>query len=150
MRAADAAAAGHGHLLAGTSDLDGPVEVMVVTEEPGIGLGARCAGTADADPGREIGDGPPAVQVRVGARPVPLWTVVHEPTDDRPATAAVFAGEAGGRWLWLVLRPASAMLLLRDEWILARRLRPRSAAARDAVRGPPARLVRRPPAAARP
>ncbi|UMG91723.1 hypothetical protein [Nocardioides sp. TF02-7] len=23
-----------------------------------------------------------------------------------------------GRWLWLVLRPASAVLLLRDEWIL--------------------------------
>jgi hypothetical protein len=31
---------------------------------------------------------------------------------------SVFAGEAGGRWLWVVLRPASAMLLLRDEWIL--------------------------------
>ena len=31
---------------------------------------------------------------------------------------SVFAGEAGGRWLWIVLRPASAMLLLRDEWIL--------------------------------
>ena len=26
--------------------------------------------------------------------------------------------EAGGRWLWVVLRPASAMLLLRDDWIL--------------------------------
>ena len=24
----------------------------------------------------------------------------------------------GLRWLWLVLRPASAMLLLRDDWIL--------------------------------
>ncbi len=23
-----------------------------------------------------------------------------------------------GRWLWLVLRPASAVLLLRDDWIL--------------------------------
>ena len=31
---------------------------------------------------------------------------------------SVFAGEAGGRWLWVVLRPASAMLLLRDDWIL--------------------------------
>ena len=31
---------------------------------------------------------------------------------------SVFAGEAAGRWLWLVLRPASAMLLLRDDWIL--------------------------------
>ena len=27
-------------------------------------------------------------------------------------------GEAVGRWLWLVLRPASAILLLREEWLL--------------------------------
>jgi hypothetical protein len=31
---------------------------------------------------------------------------------------SVLAGEAHGRWLWIVLRPASAILLLRDDWIL--------------------------------
>ena len=31
---------------------------------------------------------------------------------------SVVVGEALGRWLWIVLRPASAMLLLRDDWIL--------------------------------
>src|SRR5687767_4079682 len=31
--------------VAGSSPLDGTVEVLVVTEEPGTGLGARCAGT---------------------------------------------------------------------------------------------------------
>ena len=31
---------------------------------------------------------------------------------------SVVAGEAGGRWLWIVLRPASALLLLREDWIL--------------------------------
>ena len=31
---------------------------------------------------------------------------------------SVVAGEAHGRWLWIVLRPASAILLLRDDWIL--------------------------------
>ncbi|MGN6576805.1 MAG: DUF6758 family protein [Nocardioides sp.] len=30
----------------------------------------------------------------------------------------MFAGEAHGRWLWLVFRPASAALLLKDEWVL--------------------------------
>jgi hypothetical protein len=30
----------------------------------------------------------------------------------------VLAGEAAGRWLWMVMRPASAVLLLRDDWIL--------------------------------
>ena len=37
--------------VAGTSPLDGPVEVVVVSEEPGTGLGARCAGTLHSDPG---------------------------------------------------------------------------------------------------
>ena len=36
----------------GTSDLDGEVEVTIVSEDPGIGLGARCAGTSYDDPGR--------------------------------------------------------------------------------------------------
>ncbi|MGH3507676.1 MAG: DUF6758 family protein, partial [Nocardioidaceae bacterium] len=31
---------------------------------------------------------------------------------------SVLAGEAAGRWLWVVLRPASAVLLMRDDWIL--------------------------------
>ncbi len=31
---------------------------------------------------------------------------------------SVVVGEAEGRWLWIVLRPASAILLLRDDWIL--------------------------------
>ena len=43
---------------------------------------------------------------------------VYVATDTR-LDRSVFAGEAQGRWLWLVLRPASAMLLLADEWILA-------------------------------
>jgi hypothetical protein len=101
----------------GTSALDGPVDVFVVTEEAGVGLGARCAGLAGDDPGADLGDGPPAVKVRIGSLSVPLWAVSTSgslPEFDR----SVFAGEAEGRWLWIVLRPASAMLLLRDDWIL--------------------------------
>ena len=37
----------------GTSELDGPVDVVVITEEAGTGLGARCAGTVHDDPGDE-------------------------------------------------------------------------------------------------
>jgi hypothetical protein len=101
----------------GTSALDGPVDVIVVSEESGVGLGARCAGTLHIDPGPEMGVGPPTVRVRIGSQSVPLWPVSTSSLDvdlDR----SVFAGEAQGRWLWVVLRPASAMLLLRDEWIL--------------------------------
>ena len=109
----------------GTSDLDGDVEVTIVSEDPGIGLGARCAGTTYDDPGPQISNGPPAIHVRAGGRAVPLWLVedsvdgLGHPNDDEPLARAVFAGEADGRWLWLVMRPASAALLLHDEWLLA-------------------------------
>ena len=103
--------------VSGTSELDGPVDVFVVAEEPGTGLGARCAGIDRSDPGREVGDGQPTVRVRIGSQAVPLWAVSTSSADDR-FDRSVFVGEADGRWLWLVLRPASAMLLLRDDWIL--------------------------------
>jgi hypothetical protein len=104
----------------GTSALDGPVDVFVVSEESGTGLGARCAGTLHLDPGPDIGIGPPAVRVRIGSQSVPLWAVstVTSLHDDRELDRSAVAGEADGRWLWVVLRPASAILLLRDEWIL--------------------------------
>ena len=101
----------------GTSELDGAVDVLVVSEEPGTGVGARCAGVPGAHPGAEVGEGPPTAHVRVGTHEVALWAVSTAQADadfDR----VVLVGEAEGRWLWIVLRPASALLLLRDDWIL--------------------------------
>ena len=101
----------------GASDLDGVVELTVVSEEPGVGLGARCAGIDRTDPGAEIGEGPAHVKVRIGGHPISLWSVsTSESNSD--FDRSVFAGEAHGRWLWLILRPASAALLLNDEWII--------------------------------
>lgn len=102
--------------VSGASALDGPVDVMVVSEEPGTGLGARVARLDSPDP-RDIGEGPPVVKVRVDLVPVSLWAVSTSEADEE-FDRAVLVGEAAGRWLWLVLRPASAMLLLREEWIL--------------------------------
>lgn len=101
----------------GPSDADGVVEVTVVSEEAGVGLGARCAGLARSDPGAEVAGRPADVRVRVDGHPVPLWSV---PTSDADVAfdRSVLAGEAGGRWLWIVLRPASAALLLHDDWLL--------------------------------
>ena len=101
----------------GTSELDGPVDVMVVAEEAGTGLGARCAGTRYDDPGAEIALRQPTTRVRIGSQPVSLWDVSTS-TADGEFDRSVLAGEAAGRWLWIVLRPASALLLLQDEWIL--------------------------------
>lgn len=100
----------------GTSALDGPVDVFVVTEEPGTGLGARVARLSGPDP-VDVGEGPPLTKVRIGSASVQLWAVSTSAADEE-FDRVVVAGEAAGRWLWMVLRPASAMLLLRDEWIL--------------------------------
>ncbi|MFD1948221.1 DUF6758 family protein [Nocardioides aestuarii] len=103
--------------VSGTTGPDGRVDVLVVVEEPGIGLGGRCAGLEGTDPGPDFGHGPPTVRVRVGSQGVALWPVSTAGADvdlDR----SVVAGEVTGRWLWLVLHPASAVLLLADEWWL--------------------------------
>jgi hypothetical protein len=101
----------------GTSEADGPVDVLVVAEEAGTGLGARCAGTRYTDPGHEIGERPPSARVRIGSQSVNLWDISTSGYDGE-FDRSVLAGEAGGRWLWIVLRPASALLLFRDDWIL--------------------------------
>lgn len=101
----------------GTSALDGPVDVLVIAEEAGTGLGARCAGIRNTDPGFEILPRPPAVRVRIGSQSVNLWDISTSSTDGE-FDRSVLAGEAAGRWLWIVLRPASALLLFRDDWIL--------------------------------
>ena len=101
----------------GTSALDGPVDVFVVSEESGTGLGARCAGTIHLDPGGPR-SGRAAGGAGPGAQPVGAAVAGLDAPPPLELDRAVFAGESGGRWLWVILRPASAMLLLRDEWIL--------------------------------
>jgi hypothetical protein len=101
----------------GTSDLDGPVDVMIVAEEAGTGLGARCAGLDRADPDREWAGSAPSVRLKIGGVGVALWAVSTSGCDEL-FDRSVFVGEAHGRWLWLILRPASAMLLLNHDWLL--------------------------------
>lgn len=110
----------HGTLvrLEGVNPDDGGVSLDVVAEEPGCGLGASIAGTVWSDPGADIGDRPADARVRVGTSTVPLWTIsTHQGSGD--LDRSVLAGEADGRWLWLVLRPASAVLMLRQPWALS-------------------------------
>lgn len=95
----------------GTSEADGPVDLLVVTEEAGTGLGARCAGLGDGDPGSGIGVGPPVARVQIDKTTVALWHVSTS-ASAQEFDRSVVAGEVDGRWLWLVLRPAAAMLLL--------------------------------------
>jgi hypothetical protein len=91
--------------LSGPNPVGGPGEMLLVSEELGVGLGARCAGLDGPDPGSNFAVGPSHGSVRFGNHEFPLWHV------DTPGRAA-FAGEVMGNWLWLILWPDTAGMLL--------------------------------------
>ena len=98
--------------LSGPNPLGGPGELLVISEEPGVGLGARFAGLDGPDPGGDVAAGPPQGVVRSGHHDFPLWQV-YQPE------RAVFVGEAMGTWLWLIFSPAAAGVLLAEQLELA-------------------------------
>ena len=91
--------------LSGPNPVGGLGEMLVVSEEPGLGLGAGLAGLAGPDPGEGFAAGPPHALVRFGHHEFPLWSV------ESPGTA-VFAGEVLANWLWIILWPDTAGTLL--------------------------------------
>ena len=93
--------------LSGPNPVGGPGEMLLVSEELGVGLGAGCAGLDGPDPGSNFAAGPSHGSVRFGNHDFPLWHV------DTPGRAA-FAGEVMGSWLWLILWPDTAGMLLVD------------------------------------
>lgn len=97
--------------LSGPNPLGGPGDMLIVAEEPGTGLGAGVAGLDHVDPGAEFACCPPSAAASFDNHDIPLWLV------DSP-DRAVFAGEAKGRWLWLVLWPETAGTLLIDPIVL--------------------------------
>jgi hypothetical protein len=90
----------------------GPADVLVVAEEPGVGLGTHLAGLDGTDPGRYL-DGldhaVPHAKVRTDGWPTALWSI-----GDRGDRSA-FVGEAHGLWLFAIAWPASAGYLLAEE-----------------------------------
>ena len=92
--------------LSGPSPLGGGAELLLVSEEPGLGLGARHAGLPGPDPGSGFGAGPPDAKVEAAGHPTALWSL---PTD---LDCAAFVGEAKGLWLWALVEPGSAGVLL--------------------------------------
>jgi hypothetical protein len=90
----------------------GPADMLLIAEEPGLGLGAHYAGLDGPDPGEGFDAGPPHVKLEVSGpsaacdHSVPMWAVPAGP--DR----AVYVGEAMCNWLWAVLWPAEAGVLM--------------------------------------
>ena len=90
----------------------GPADIVVVAEEPGVGLGNRLAGLAGTDPGvaaASLAGSTAHARVKAARRDTPMWTV-----GDR-ADRAAFVGEARGRWLYVVAWPAETGYVLSED-----------------------------------
>jgi hypothetical protein len=96
--------------LSGPSLAGGPADLMLVAEEPGVGLASGFAGLATTDPGSTLLAGPATARVTAAGHPTPLWAVA-DPSDD---DVAVYVGEAAGCWLWALAWPSEASLELHD------------------------------------
>ncbi|MET0916560.1 MAG: DUF6758 family protein [Jiangellaceae bacterium] len=97
-----------GVVVSGPNPMGGAADLLLVAEEQGVGLGARFAGVEGGDPGDAVEQEPHA-RLEFESRPVPLWWV------DSPADRAVYVGQWSGRWLWVILRPQSAGILLIED-----------------------------------
>jgi hypothetical protein len=91
--------------LSGPNPLGGLAEMLIVAEEPGVGLGAGLAGLPGPDPGDGFADEAPHASVNVANHEAPLWLVESD-------GKAVFVGEVAGSWVWLVLWPDTAGTML--------------------------------------
>ena len=87
----------------------GPADLVVVAEEPGVGLGARYAGLPAADPGPQIAEAPADSKVDAAGHPTPVWSLTA--AEDR----AAYVGEAAGLWLWLVAWPPAGWTVVHDD-----------------------------------
>jgi hypothetical protein len=99
--------------MCGPGPLGGAADLLVVAEAPGVGLGARHAGLAESDPGDSLSRSQPDARVMAAGHLTPLWSVAAA------ADRAAFVGEAKGAWLWLLVWPAAAGVLVYDDLVLA-------------------------------
>jgi hypothetical protein len=95
---------------------EGPADVVLIAEEPGVGLGQRFAGLPGLDPGAHLADvlerTAAHAKVKAAGHPTGLWAIATR--DDRSA----YVGEAKGLWLYAVAWPASAGYLLAEHVVL--------------------------------
>ena len=94
---------------------DRVADLLLVAEQPGIGLGAHLAGLSELDPGialREMAEREPAHMKMVAAgHDVPLWSVPME-------GGVGYVGEAAGEWLWVLAWPGTAVAVLLERFAL--------------------------------
>ena len=96
----------------GPAPLGGACDLVLVAEEPGVGLGARYAGMQELDPGAIPEGRVPDGKIHAAGHPTAVWSLPAQ------ADRAVYVGEAHGCWLWVVLWPENSGFLLIDDFVL--------------------------------
>lgn len=86
-------------------------DLLLVAEQPGVGLGAHLVGLPDVDPGTTVADGAPHLRLVAAGHETPLWAV---PGNDVTA----YVGEAAGVWLWVLVWPERAGVVLLEQFAL--------------------------------
>ncbi|WP_081638418.1 DUF6758 family protein [Thermobifida fusca] len=92
--------------LSGPAPLGGLGELVIVSEEPGIGLAARIARLDGPDSGNSFDRDPPAAKVRNDGHEIALWSL------DGGPERAIYVGEAMAQWLWFIFSPADSGVLM--------------------------------------
>jgi hypothetical protein len=97
----------------------GPADVVLIAEQPGVGLGTRFGGIPGIDCGNLVADSMaganghgPHAKIKAGGHRIPLWAV--KSPEDRSA----YVSEAKGMWLYAVAWPASAGYFLAEHVVL--------------------------------
>ncbi|MGH8891830.1 MAG: DUF6758 family protein [Actinomycetes bacterium] len=96
----------------GPAPLGGVADLVLVAEEPGVGLGARFAGVDGLDPGSVDDHRASDAKIHAAGHPTAMWAL------EAPPDRAVYVGEAHACWIWAVLWPASDGFLLIDDFVL--------------------------------
>ncbi len=100
----------------GPAPLGGPADVILISEEPGVGLGCRYGGLPGMDPGpaleTEVDHLAAHAKLVADGHPTPLWAVPCP--DDR----SVYVGEANGVWLYAIAHPSEAGYVLAEHIVL--------------------------------
>jgi hypothetical protein len=86
-------------------------DLLLVAEQPGVGLAAHLAGLAGLDPGSAVGEGSPHLKLNVSGHDTPMWAL------DSDGVAA-YVGEAAGVWLWAIAWPQTALGVLLEQFEL--------------------------------